>query len=60
MNEYEKETSLTLRGIPIHVCEKAPKDIIHLHPSLKITKCPYCDESFKKNVNILIRPNDRI
>lgn len=43
--KYEKE--IKLKGIPIHICEKAPKDIIQISGLLGVTHCPYCGEKFK-------------
>jgi uncharacterized Zn-finger protein len=39
--------TITMNGIPIHVCEKAPKDIIQIDARWGIKSCPYCGEEYK-------------
>jgi len=47
---YEDRIAFTFKGIPFHVCDKAPRypPIALLTPDMKI--CPYCHKEINKDV----------
>lgn len=40
---------ITFRGVPIHVCDKAPKNKPYIIDSKLSAICPFCGEPFKED-----------
>jgi hypothetical protein len=42
--EAREAVTLTFKGIPVHVCEKAPKDKPYLLDPRFLRICPFCQQ----------------